>query len=110
MFGAAALGAVGAVGLPFADRPATPAPPIPVAMRCPEQPVGLETKLTVRLDSRRLIGLRVPEAKRHADRHGCFVRIYHLNGKPYETFLDERYYRINLNVEHGVVAGIEGVF
>jgi hypothetical protein len=45
-----------------------------------------------------------------AGRHGCDVRVWFNNGGPYETFLDWRAYRIDVNAEHGVVAGIEGVF
>jgi hypothetical protein len=103
---AAAVGA--AAGLWWGSRDDEHVPHVPVAMRCPAQTPEVP-KRSVTFDAREIVGLRVQEARAVARRHGCYIRIWELDGKPHIRFLDGRPPRINVIVELDVVKGISSV-
>jgi hypothetical protein len=79
---------------------------VPVTMRCPTPVNWPELRHAKTMDARRLVGLRLGAARRLARAHRCSVRVYRLNGEPYETFLDSRPYRINVAVDDGIVTRV----
>jgi hypothetical protein len=83
-----------------------PADPIPEAMRCPTPVHWPELRHAKAIDARRLVGLRLDEARRLARAHRCSVRVYYLDGEPYEIFLDSRPYRINVAIDDGIVTRV----
>lgn len=61
-------------------------------------------------DARRLLGLRLPEARALAQQHGCTVRVVRGDSAPPAQTDDFRRDRINVADRREVVVAIEGIF
>jgi hypothetical protein len=59
--------------------------------------------------ARKLIGKRIPQARRTARRHDCSFRITKRNGKHLVVTADYSPQRINVGVRHRTVTSIQGI-